>query len=135
MNIKKIYFILLFISILIQILGVTMAQSTRPIRDNVGFCWQPDEMNTLMKYLSSHAGKTADFPSANLVAAISPHDDYLYAGSVYYPLYKLIKTKEVVIFGVTHGTVRKAMNDPKNVLIFDDYKHWHGPYGNSVSHR
>ena len=107
-----------------------MAQSIRPIRDNVGFCWQPDEMNTLMKYLSSHADKTANFPSANLVAAISPHDDYLYAGSVYYPLYKLIRTKEVVIFGVTHGTVRKAMNDPKNVLIFDDYKYWHGPYGN-----
>jgi AmmeMemoRadiSam system protein B len=130
MNHKKFYFVLLFFYFLIQIFGVIMAQSIRPIRDNVGFCWQPDEMNMLMKYLSSHADKTANFPSANLVAAISPHDDYLYAGSVYYPLYKLIKTKEVVIFGVTHGTVRKAMNDPKNVLILDDYKYWHGPYGN-----
>ena len=130
MNHKKFYFVLLFFYFLIQIFGVIMAQSIRPIRDNVGFCWQPDEMNMLMKYLSSHADKTANFPSANLVAAISPHDDYLYAGSVYYPLYKLIKTKEVVIFGVTHGTVRKAMNDPKNILIFDDYKYWHGPYGN-----
>jgi AmmeMemoRadiSam system protein B len=131
MNHKKFYFTLLVISFLIQIFGITMAQSIRPIRDNVGFCWQPSEMNLLMKYLSSHSNKTDDFPSANLVAAISPHDDYLYAGSVYYPLYKLIKTKEVVIFGVTHGTVRKAMNDPKNVLIFDDYKYWHGPYGNA----
>jgi MEMO1 family protein len=130
MNFKNFFFVLLFLSFLIQIFGVTMAQSIRPIRDNVGFCWQPNEMNILMKYLSSHANITSNFPSANLVAAISPHDDYLYAGSVYYPLYKLIKTKEVVIFGVTHGTVRKAMNDPKNVLIFDDYKYWHGPFGN-----
>ena len=102
----------------------------RPIRDNVGFCWQSSEMNSLMKYLKSHSGNSKMFPSGNLVAAISPHDDYLYAGGVYYPLYKLIKAKEIVIFGVTHGTVRKAMNDPKNILILDDYKYWHGPYGN-----
>jgi AmmeMemoRadiSam system protein B len=102
----------------------------RPIRDNVGFCWQSSEMNFLMKYLKSHSGNSEMFPSKNLAAAISPHDDYLYAGGVYYPLYKLIKAKEIVIFGVTHGTVRKAMNDPKNILILDDYTFWHGPYGN-----
>ena len=107
-----------------------MSQNVRPIRDNVGFCWTPAEMNMLMKYLSAHSTKADDFPAKNLVAAISPHDDYLYAGSVYYPLFKLIKTKEVVIFGVTHGTVRQALNDPKNVLIFDEYKYWHGPFGN-----
>ena len=90
MNLKKFYFVLLFIFLLFQIFSITMAQSIRPIRDNVGFCWQQDEMNMLMKYLSSHADKTVNFLSANLVAAISPHDDYLYAGSVYYPLYKLI---------------------------------------------
>ena len=107
-----------------------MAQKIRPIRDNVGFSWYPKEMNMFMSYLKKHNRNTKSFPSKNLVAAISPHDDYLYAGNVYYPLYKLIKTKEVVIFGVTHGTVRRAMNDPKNILIFDDYKLWHGPYGN-----
>ena len=102
----------------------------RPIRDNVGFCWQSSEMNSLMKYLKSHSDNSKMFTLKNLVAAISPHDDYLYAGGVYYPLYKFIKAKEILIFGVTHGTVRKAMNDPKNILIFDDYTFWHGPYGN-----
>lgn len=100
----------------------------RPIRDNVGFCWRPSEMNILMRYLSAHSAKTDAFPAKELVAAISPHDDYLYAARVYHPLYKLIKAKEVVVFGVTHGTVRKAMNDPKNILILDDYTYWHGPY-------
>ena len=82
-----------------------------------------------MKYLSAH-NKITDIDSDNLIAAISPHDDYLYAGNIYYTLYPHIRTKEVIIFGVTHGTVRKAMNDPKDVLIFDDYDEWAGPYGN-----
>ena len=106
-----------------------MGQEIRPIRDNVGFCWDAYEMDSLINYLS-HNYKGEQFSPENLVAAISPHDDYLYAGRVYYPLYKILRTREVVIFGVTHGTVRKAMNDPKNILIFDDYKFWQGPYKN-----
>lgn len=118
-----------FLIITFLISGSAMAQTVRPIRDNVGFCWKASEMNKLMKYLSEHNKKT-DIDSHKLIAAISPHDDYLYAGNIYYTLYPHIKTKEVIIFGVTHGTVRKAMNDPKNVLIFDDYDQWQGPYGN-----
>ena len=127
-NIKII--LLLFIFLLFNIIETkTMAQNIRPIRDNVGFSWYPKEMDLFMSYLNKHNKNAKNFSSKDLVAAISPHDDYLYAGNVYYPLYKLIKTKEVVIFGVTHGTVRRAMNDPKNILILDDYKLWHGPYG------
>lgn len=123
----KIFKFLLILTILIP--GLNMAQTVRPIRDNVGFCWKAGEMNRLMDYLSAH-NKITDIGSHKLVAAVSPHDDYLYAGNIYYTLYPHIKTKEVVIFGVTHGTVRKAMNDPKDVLIFDDYDEWAGPYGN-----
>ena len=107
-----------------------MAQNIRPIRDDVGFCWRPGEMNELMSYLDKHREGIKEFGGENLVAGISPHDDYLYAGKIYFPLYKLIKAKEVVIFGVTHGTVRKALNDPRNILFLDDYDYWHGPYGN-----
>lgn len=64
-----------------------------------------------------------------LIGGISVHDDYLYAGKIYCPLFSQIRTKEVVIFGVTHGTVRKEMNDPKNVLILDEHDSWQGPYG------
>ena len=118
--------------ILIPLLNnMTLAQknNVRPVRDNVGFCWSASEMDSLMKFLSEiTTTKTTD--NGLLIGGISPHDDYLYAGKVYYPLYTQIKAKEVVIFGVTHGTVRKAMNDPKNVLILDDYKYWKGPYKN-----
>lgn len=124
----KMKFLKIF-SFIILFSALAVSQTVRPIRDNIGFCWKASEMNKLMSYLKDHNRKE-NFSSKNLVAAISPHDDYLYAGNVYYPLYQLIKTKEVVIFGVTHGTVRKAMNDPQNVLIFDDYNEWHGPYSN-----
>lgn len=103
-------------------------QEIRSIRDDIGFCWSAEEVNILMKYLNEN--DISNFPKENLIAAISPHDDYLYAGQVYAPLYKLIKTKEVVVFGVTHGTVRKEMNDPQNILIIDEYDLWKGPYKN-----
>ena len=106
-----------------------MSQKIRPIRDDVGFSWYSNEMDQLMSYLDENNKNEETFLDENLIAAISPHDDYLYAGNIYYPLYKLIDTKEVVIFGVTHGTVRKAMNDPKNILILEDYIYWKGPYG------
>lgn len=124
---RKIFFTLIAV-IICSSMTISFSQSIRPIRDNVGFCWNADEMNSFIKYLS----KTADsqkFPADNLIAGISVHDDYLYAGKVYYPLYKLIKTKEVVIFGVTHGTVRQALGSMSKVLIMDEFDKWRGPYG------
>lgn len=103
-------------------------QNIRPIRDSIGFCWNADEMNHFINYLSETNPDVKPIPQ-KLVAAISVHDDYLYAGNVYYPLFQNIKTKEVVIFGVTHGTVRKELGPQSNVLILDNYTKWQGPYG------
>ena len=95
------------------------AQTTRPVRDDVGFCWNPASMSRLVEYLD--ARDKDDIPGAGLVAAIAPHDDYLYAGRIYHPLFKTLRAKEVVIFGVTHGAVRKEIGDPRNVLILEGY--------------
>ncbi len=102
-------------------------ENIRPIQDSIGFCWNANEMNNFIQFLSEHNPNNKE-PSKNIIAAISVHDDYLYAGNVYYPLYKNIKTKEVVIFGVTHGTVRKEMGPQSNILILDEYSKWRGPY-------
>ncbi len=104
------------------------SQTIRSIRDNIGFCWNANEMNHFVDYLSKVNSGEPKEESKNLVAAISVHDDYLYAGNVYYPLYKNIKTKEVVIFGVTHGSVKKEMGNLSNVLILDEFDKWRGPY-------
>lgn len=106
------------------------AQNIRPIRDDIGFCWRANEMDSLISWLDKNPLYNTKYSQDGLVAAISPHDDYLYAGKVYAPLYKLIKTKEVVIFGVTHGAVRKEINDPQNVIMLDDFNQWKGAYEN-----
>ena len=102
-------------------------QEARPVRDDVGFCWNPASMRLLVEYLQSR--EKDDFEPAGLVAAIAPHDDYLLAGRVDYPLFKILRAKEVVIFGVTHGTVRQEIGDLHNILILDDFKTWPGLTG------
>lgn len=96
----------------------------RPVRDDVGFCWNPSSMKILVDYLASQ--EKEKFASTGLVAAISPHDDYLYAGRLYYPLFSQVKTREAVIFGVTHGTVRNEIKGLDSVLILDEFDRWPG---------
>lgn len=117
---------LLLVTLLFS-LSTLHSQSVRPIRDDVGFCWNADEMNSFVSYLMKEV--KVEKSNDRLIGGISVHDDYLYAGKIYFPLFSQIRTKEVVIFGVTHGTVRKEMNDPKNVLIIDEHDNWQGPYG------
>jgi len=100
------------------------AQERRPIRDDVGFCWNPESMQKLVDYLDAQEKQIPE--AEGLVAAISPHDDYLYAGRIYYPLFKILKAKEVVIFGVTHGTVRNEISGLQNILILDEFDFWPG---------
>ncbi|HUI30743.1 MAG TPA: AmmeMemoRadiSam system protein B [Candidatus Acidoferrales bacterium] len=106
----------------------TALGNLRPVRDNVGYCWDSIQMKRLINYLRS-VDKTPAPPS-RVIAAISPHDDYLYAARVYYPLYRVLRTKEVVIFGVTHGDVRPEIGDPHNIVILDSFQFWRGPRQN-----
>ena len=124
---KTTTFIYLYTIILLGYIS-SYPQEIRQVRDDVGYCWQADQFDLFIKWLDENCPED-NFESKDLVAGISPHDDYLYAGEKYYPLYKLIDTKEVVIFGVTHGTVRKEISDPKNILILDEFDKWKGPYG------
>ncbi|MBI5020266.1 MAG: AmmeMemoRadiSam system protein B [Ignavibacteriales bacterium] len=118
----------LLLIITILLLAFTgVAQSVRPIRDDVGYCWKMSDITKLIDYLEvNETGKKID----NIIAGILPHDDYLYAARIYYPLFRSIKSKEAVIFGVTHGTVRKEIGDPQNIILLDGYDEWKGPIKN-----
>lgn len=118
MKILPIAFIALFI------VSNTNSQNVRPIRDDIGYCWNTEQMKRLVDYLT--AIEKNSIPKHTFVAGISPHDDYLYASRVYFPLFKSIKPKEVVVFGVTHATVRKEIGDPQGILLLDEYKTWTG---------
>jgi len=115
----------LLVVLLLSILpSLSSSQSTRPIRDDVGYCWDTTQLTKLMDYLREIETEPS---TQNIIAGISPHDDYLYAARVYYPLFHSLKTKEVVIFGLTHGTVRKEIGDPQNILLLDKFSRWRGP--------
>lgn len=96
----------------------------RPVRDDVGFCWNYSSMSALIDYLDSI--EKENFSSEGLVAAISPHDDYLYAGRVYYPLFRALRAKEVVIFGVTHAAPRQEVTGLDRVVVMDEFRYWPG---------
>ncbi len=115
------------ISAVLLAFSALAAQEARPVRDDVGFCWNPASMRLLVDYLQ--AREKDRFEPEGLVAAIAPHDDYLLAGRVDYPLFEILRAKEVVVFGVTHGTVRSEIGDPHGILIFDEFKTWPGLTG------
>ncbi len=110
--------------------------SVRPVRDEIGFCWDAAQMARLEAFLAAEAGGTLDRgaqPPGPLNAAISPHDDYLYAGRIYYPLFSRLRCREALIIGLTHGSVRKEIGDPQGVLILDNHRTWRGLSGREVA--
>jgi AmmeMemoRadiSam system protein B len=118
---KRLFTVFILAGIVLQ---TGAAQTIRQYRDTVGYCWKLDQMTRLIEYLASVEKDTPIAPT--FIAGVAPHDDYLYAAKVYYPLFRSLKTKEVVIFGVTHKTVRMEIGDPKNILLFDSFDSWRG---------
>lgn len=117
--------ILNLICVIIFSFSYIFTQDIRPVKDDVGYCWKMSQMEKLVKNLVNDKKISKN----GMIAGISPHDDFLYAGNVYYPLFSELNIKEVIIFGVTHGTVRKEIGDPQNILIFDNFSKWTGLNG------
>jgi AmmeMemoRadiSam system protein B len=124
----KFFKIILSLCLLSAFITTTLnAQYTRSVKDTVGFAWTSVDMDRFIGYLNKNADK-GNFAQEGLIGGLSPHDDYLYAGKVYYPLYRNIQAREFVIIGVTHGTVRKALNDQQDIIVLDNFDLWTGPY-------
>ncbi len=62
----------------------------------------------------------------NMIAAICPHDDYLYAGPVYAHAARYLRAPAVIMFGVSHAARGKGI---EGKLIFESFDSWKGPYG------
>ncbi len=75
---------------------------------------------------SANAGQLPGMDGRTLVGAISPHDDYLYAGRVYVHALREIRTPLVILVGVSHTARRRMVQDR---LIFESFDAWRGPYG------
>ncbi|MBN2492889.1 MAG: AmmeMemoRadiSam system protein B [Planctomycetes bacterium] len=65
-------------------------------------------------------------PGTGFVGAISPHDDYQYAGQLYLHLYPYLRARHAVMIGVAHHARKHPEAEGK--LVFDGFQQWHGPY-------
>ncbi|MBN1488349.1 MAG: AmmeMemoRadiSam system protein B [Phycisphaerae bacterium] len=106
----------------------SQADEVRPFGDGAGYCGTAEDMDRFVGFLEKHAPKPPEDVPA-LVAGISPHDEYLRTGRVYYPLFQRFSAPEVVVFGVTHRKIREKLGQPEEKLIFDTHARWQGPYG------
>jgi len=65
-------------------------------------------------------------PTDGFVGGICPHDDHLYAGSVYVHLTERITAPRVILIGVFHAARLWGLHDR---LVFDSFDAWHAPWG------
>jgi len=65
-------------------------------------------------------------PEHGFIGGVCPHDDHLYAARAYVHLTERITAPRVVLIGVFHAA---RLWDLENILVFDDFESWHGPWG------
>ncbi|HOW26802.1 MAG TPA: AmmeMemoRadiSam system protein B [Bacteroidales bacterium] len=102
--------------------------------DTVGFAhldWQMDSIMARIIRLGYDEKDGIDegvcLLSSRLIrSVICPHDDYSYIGKMYPAVLSCMKTKTIVLFGVAHKAKQFGL---ENVLVFDSYDSWQGPYG------
>jgi AmmeMemoRadiSam system protein B len=118
------------LSVLITIISFQNAMAQIKLRglvDTIGFAHKAEQMDKVMQRINELQPVKEDVKSSPYRVAISPHDDYTYVGNLYPALLKNVKAKTIILFGVAH----KAKNlHLENLLVFDSYTHWRGPYGN-----
>jgi hypothetical protein len=94
-------------------MGIPSTDALRGQQDAIGFASTAAQMQAVWDLAAAPPAPRGFGPpgAPGVAGLIAPHDDYLYAGRVYYPLFRNLRTREAVIFGVTHGTVRKEIGN------------------------
>lgn len=100
----------------------TLEKKVRHVHDTIGFTkysWQLDSIYNRLGIKDSEN-------NMQWKAAISPHDDYKYAGRLYYESLKGINANTIILVGVAH----RARNfNLQEKIIFGGFTHWESPYG------
>ena len=65
-------------------------------------------------------------PEHGFIGGVCPHDDHLYAARAYVHLTERITAPRIVLIGVFHAA---RLWDLEDVLVFDNFERWHGPWG------
>jgi MEMO1 family protein len=110
--------------------------------DTIGFAqygWQMDSLISRIErnrktvsdsgklpFDSSYFSASRLNPNTEILAAISPHDDYSYAGPLYQSVLHYFNTPLVILFGVAH---KARMMGIENKIVFGKTEYWKAPYG------
>lgn len=94
----------------------------RHVHDTIGFAKYDWQMDTIYNRLGIVDKKN----KLKWKAAISPHDDYKYAGRLYYESLRGINANTVILIGVAHRARNFGLQDK---IIFGNHTHWESPYG------
>lgn len=106
----------------------TQSLALRGQKDAVGFASQPGQMAKVFELSQSSQGieEWGPFPVAGTVAALCPHDDYIYAGPVYRRVLPGVSARTVVLIGVFHAYRAFGV---RGKLVFEPYTAWRTPEG------
>jgi AmmeMemoRadiSam system protein B len=94
----------------------------RHVHDTIGFAKYAWQMDSIYNRLGISDKKN----NLKWKAAISPHDDYKYAGRLYYESLKGVNANTIILVGVAHRARNFKLQDK---IIFGSYTHWQSPYG------
>jgi AmmeMemoRadiSam system protein B len=109
-------------------MGITSQDTLRGQLDAVGFASNAEQMKRTWD-LSGQGPEPETLgpvPPPGVLGAVSPHDDYLYAGRVYRRVLPLVTARTVVVVGVFHRYRKYRVRDR---LVFDPYPAWRTPDG------
>ncbi len=103
-------------------------------RDAIGFAVTADQAEDVISTaigLEQEAIAKRDHvlglsPEHGFIGGVCPHDDHLYAARAYVHLTERITAPRVLLIGVFHAA---RLWDLENVLVFDEFERWHGPWG------
>jgi MEMO1 family protein len=102
--------------------------------DTVGFATSQRQMDSVMARIQRGQGpllrmslkEAGILPDEPWKTIISPHDDYSYVGYLYPALFRNIKAKTIILFGVAHKARQLGI---ENRIVFDSYPYWKTPKG------
>jgi len=100
----------------------TSEKHVRYVHDTIGFAQYDWQMDSIYNRLGIADKKN----SMKWKAAISPHDDYKYAGRLYYESLKGVNANTIILIGVAHRARNFNLQDK---IVFGSYSHWQSPYG------
>jgi len=109
-------------------MGIASTGTVRGQVDAVGFASTAEQMKKTWDLSAEGPApeRLGPAPPPGVWAALSPHDDYLYAGRVYRSVLPLVTAKTVVVIGVFHQYRKYRVRDR---IVFDPYEAWRTPDG------